>query len=170
MSSKPVRPIEVVIAREKDRSLLASLLQEIHAGEAHTVRKAEGVEADGVEESLARYKALSSDSAWFLVALCDRKPVGYAALVRIPKLDRRIGFLYLDELHVLSGYRRCGVGTALMKRAIALTRELDLAGIRLLARPKNTAAQRFYEHLGFSRSESILYERSTGQDGKAPIE
>jgi ribosomal protein S18 acetylase RimI-like enzyme len=57
-----------------------------------------------------------------------------------------------------------------MKRAIALTRELDLAGIRLLARPKNTAAQRFYEHLGFSRSESILYERSTGQDGKAPIE
>ncbi|MEA1871511.1 MAG: GNAT family N-acetyltransferase, partial [Candidatus Bipolaricaulota bacterium] len=133
-------------------------------------RKGESVSDAGVKESLARYNALSSDSAWFLLALSRDKPVGYAAFMRIPKLDQRIGFLYLDELHVLSGYRRGGVGTALMGRGVALVQDLGLAGIRLLTRPKNVVAQRFYEYLGFSKSESILYERLTGQDGGSVLE
>jgi len=139
--------------------LLVALLRAVHAEDTlEGGRKEDSAPDAGVRESLARFDALSSDSAWFLLALSRGKPVGYAAFVRIPKLDQRIGFLYLDELHVLSGYRRCGVGTALMKRGVALVRDLGLAGIRLLTRPKNAAAQRFYEYLGFSRSESILYE------------
>jgi len=171
MSSNPSAPIEVIIAQEGDLPVLAALLRAIHAEDAlEGGRKQDSAPDAGVRESLARYDALSSDSAWFLPALSRGKSVGYAALVRIPKLDWRGGFLYLDELHVLSGYRRYGVGTALMGRGVALVRDLGLAGIRLLTRPKNVAAQRFYEYLGFSKSESILYERLTGQDRNSVLE
>jgi ribosomal protein S18 acetylase RimI-like enzyme len=57
-----------------------------------------------------------------------------------------------------------------MQRGVALGRDLGLAGIRLLTRSKNVVAQRFYGHLGFSKSESILYERLTGQDGNSVLE
>jgi ribosomal protein S18 acetylase RimI-like enzyme len=171
MSSNSSATIEVIIAQKGDLPLLAALLRAIHAEDALAEgRKPDSAPDAGVRESLARYDALSSDSAWFLLALSRGEPVGYAAFVRIPKLDRRVGFLYLDELHVLSGYRRCGVGTALMQRGVALGRDLGLAGIRLLTRSKNVVAQRFYGHLGFSKSESILYERLTGQDGNSVLE
>ncbi|MCK4355889.1 GNAT family N-acetyltransferase [Candidatus Bipolaricaulota bacterium] len=171
MSSDPSATIEVIIAQEGDLPLLIALLRAIHAEDAlEEGRKQDSAPDAGVRESLARYNALSSGSAWFLLALSRGKPVGYAVFVRIPKLDIRAGFLYLDELHVLSGYRRYGVGTALMERGVALVRDLGLAGIRLLARPKNVAAQRFYEYLGFSKSESILYEQLTGQDGGSVLE
>jgi ribosomal protein S18 acetylase RimI-like enzyme len=171
MSSDPSALIEIIIVQEGDLPVLAALLRAIHAEDAlEEGWKQDSAPDAGVRESLARYDALSSDSAWFLLALSCGEPVGYAVFVRIPKLDRRIGFLYLDELHVLSVYRRCGVGTALMEKGVALVRDLGLAGIRLLSRPRNVAAQRFYEHLGFSKSESILYEWLTGQDGDSVLE
>ncbi len=160
MSSNLLGSIEIISVREEERPLLAVLLAEIRAED----KPGQGMEEtiSGMKRSLDRYDALSSDSAWFLTAFVAGRPVGYASFIRIPKLDRRVGFLYLDELHVVERYRLQGVGSALIERGDALVVEHDLVGIRLLARPENIPAQRFYERLAFSKNEAILYERLLG--------
>lgn len=49
--------------------------------------------------------ALSSDCVWFLIAFYRDQPAGLAILARTPKLDARLGFLYLDELYVMHEFR-----------------------------------------------------------------
>jgi ribosomal protein S18 acetylase RimI-like enzyme len=85
--------------------------------------------------------------------------VGYTAAARIPKTDDRIGFLYIDELHVLSGYRRQGHATRLLEMAVTHAMNLRLGGVRLLVDPENAAARRLYKKLGLIERTLILCER-----------
>jgi ribosomal protein S18 acetylase RimI-like enzyme len=89
----------------------------------------------------------------------DGQPAGAAVAVRVPKLDGRRGFLFLDELAVLPEHRRRGVAQALLRQVEALARGLGLAGVRLLARPENEAARRLYARQGYAESESIFCEK-----------
>ncbi|MCK5586178.1 GNAT family N-acetyltransferase [Candidatus Bipolaricaulota bacterium] len=111
-----------------------------------------------MQQSLRLLGALSSDCAWFLIAFYGDQPAGLAILMRIPKLDARLGFLYLDELHVIKEFRRHGIGKALLRRCIKLAEELKLAGIRLLARIDNEPARCLYESVGFRGNETMLYQ------------
>ena len=113
---------------------------------------------EGMRESLRQFDALSSDCVWFLIAFYHDQPAGLAILTRVPKLDARLGFLYLDELHVTRKFRRHGIGKALLQRCTKLVEELGLAGIRLLARIDNVPARRLYESAGFSGNETMLYQ------------
>jgi len=157
MSDGSIVPIEIVRASSKHREDLTELAVRIEA-EDHPddpdVAKRAPV---AVARSLDRYDALSSDSAWFLIAYAAGRPVGLAILTRIPKLDERVGLLYLDELHVVAEHRRRGVGRALLAAATDLLAELGLAGIRLLTRPENGPARSLYESFGFRGGETILY-------------
>jgi len=150
--------ISIVRATAEDLNDLEGLVARIEAEDHPDDPQAAAHAPAGMAKSLSRYDALSSDSAWFLIAYRGGQPVGLAVLTRVPKLDARVGFLYLDELHVLPEHRRCGIGRALMQAAADLTRELGLAGIRLLARPNNEPARALYESLGFRRSETLLYQ------------
>jgi len=69
--------------------------------------------------------------------------------------------LYVDELYVLQAYRRQGVGRALFEQLSRLARDQGLAGLRLLVRPENESARRFYQSLGFGESNTILCEKRT---------
>jgi len=113
---------------------------------------------EGMQQSLRHFDALNSDCAWFLIAFYGDQPAGLATLTRIPKLDARLGFLYLDELHVIHVFRHHGVGKALLRRCIKLAEELGLAGIRLLARTDNETARCLYESAGFRGNETMLYQ------------
>jgi ribosomal protein S18 acetylase RimI-like enzyme len=134
---------------------------------------AEGEARDGlpstdalVSQNAALVRLLADTSTWCLLAMrADAGVVGIAVAVRIPKLDSRAGFLFIDELHVRMSWRRQGVGSALVEHALSLARRLDLAGIRLLARPENAVARAFYESLGFSGFSSILYQRRIESQG-----
>ncbi len=99
-----------------------------------------------------------SRSAWCIIGLLEDRPAGLCVAAWIPKLDPRMGFLFVDELYVLPDARRRGVGTALMSAADRLARSVGAAGIRLLARPDNAAARAFYASLGFKDSQSILFQ------------
>ncbi len=65
----------------------------------------------GSRRSLSEYEYITSDSFWIFASANEDRLVGYAATARIPKVDARIGFLYIDELYVLSAYRRKGHAT-----------------------------------------------------------
>ena len=75
---------------------------------------------EGMRKSLRHFDALSSDCVWFLIAFYHDQPAGLAILTRVPKLDARLGFLYLDELHVIRKFRRHGIGKALLRRCTKL--------------------------------------------------
>ena len=58
----------------------------------------------------------------------------------------------LSHLYVLEQHRRHGVGTALMKAAIAYAGDNQ---IELVVSRKNTAARRFFRTLGFRLDDSV---------------
>ncbi len=112
-----------------------------------------------LRRSLAAWDALASDTAWVLCARAGDEFVGYASVVRIPKLDARLGHLFVDELHVLREHRRDGVATALVEAVSDLADRLGYAGVRLLVRPENAVARALYAGLGFTESPTALCER-----------
>jgi ribosomal protein S18 acetylase RimI-like enzyme len=115
------------------------------------------LEALGGEAGAAM--GLEQEGVWVLAAEVDGQPAGIAVAVRVPKLDGRRGFLFVDELVVLPEQRRRGVGQALLGRVEAVARELGLAGVRLLARAENEAARRLYARQGYTESESVFCEK-----------
>jgi ribosomal protein S18 acetylase RimI-like enzyme len=158
--------ITIVRATGEHREALEALVARIEAEDRPEDPEAAAHAPRGMAESLSRYDALASDSVWFLLAYSDDRAAGLAVLTRVPKLDGRVGFLYLDELHVLAEHRRRGIGTALIGSAVDLARELGLTGIRLLTRPDNEAARALYESLGFHASETLLYQIRVDRDDR----
>ena len=55
----------------------------------------------------------------------------------------------VEDITVDAGYRRRGVGTELISRAIRWAKDNHLPGIRLETQDNNVGACRFYESLGF---------------------
>ncbi|KAF0977415.1 hypothetical protein FDP41_003407 [Naegleria fowleri] len=83
-------------------------------------------------------------------------PAGFLTLVWLPKLNSKIGYTYVDELFVREKFRRMHVGSLLLKEAKEWTQSLHLAGVRLLVRTENEAAQKLYERNGFDLSETLF--------------
>ena len=52
-------------------------------------------------------------------------------------------------LYVLPGSQRCGVGRAMLERAVGLAREKGAAAVRVGYMPANRRAARFYAAAGF---------------------
>ena len=57
--------------------------------------------------------------------------------------------LFLQDLFVEPGHRRCGIAEALMARVAALARELGSPIVELTVRADNNPAQTFYQRAGF---------------------
>lgn len=153
-----IRELRVVIANDSHLDVLSQLIAAIEAEDHHDDPMAAQNAPEGMRQSLGHFDWLNSDCVWLLIAFYRDRPVGLAILTRIPKLDSRLGFLYLDELHVIGEYRRQGIGRQLLTHCIKLTEELGLAGIRLLARIDNEPAGRLYESVGFRGNETMIYQ------------
>lgn len=87
---------------------------------------------------------LENPRARYLLAFLGEEAVGYAG-----------AWLILDEAHVTnvavaSRHRRRGVGEALMRALIALTKESGARSMTLEVRPSNAAARAMYGKLGFA--------------------
>ena len=80
-------------------------------------------------------------------------------VARIPKADRRLLFLFIDELFVLRAFRGKGVAKALLQAVLDLGSRLDTEGVRLIVAPENTAARRLYASCGFAEEEMLFCQR-----------
>ncbi len=135
------------------------LFREIESEEAAEDPAAPDRVESGLLRSVEAHGTPATDSFWLLLARMDGKSVGYAAVARIPKLDSRIGFLYLDELHVLRRYRRQGVATALLEEVSRLSRELGYSGVRLIVESDNLPARDLYRGCGFTERPVIFCQQ-----------
>lgn len=134
--------------------LFGAIAAETRADDADAAEKGKA----GLRQSLAHYDTTGPDGAWLLLAELEGKLVGYALAVRIPKLDLRLGFVFVDELYVLRAYRRCGVARELLEAIHGLAGQEGYAGVRLLVRPSNAAARALYKRFDYAEHEAILCE------------
>jgi ribosomal-protein-alanine N-acetyltransferase len=98
-------------------------------------------------------------SAVFLVARSEDRILGYAVAV----LRGRSAELISIAVH--PGYRRGGVGQALLDAVLRRLRRAGAASCRLAVRTSNSAAIAFYEKNGFRRLK--LLRRYYADDGDA---
>ena len=151
--------IEVFDARSEHLAVVDDLWRRI-ANEVEPNNKASPArEVQGLKRSLREFDFLESDSFWFLIAALGRKPVGYLTAARIPKADRRLGVLYVDELYVLTAYRCRGVGSALVGKVCTIGLELGYWRVRLKADQNDPRACSFYETIGFNQDGDGFFQR-----------
>ncbi len=150
--------IIVKIAATHDMPEAIRLLRAIEA-EARPDDPAAPDQAEaGFRQSLAQYDFMRSDACWLLLARLERQVAGYVVALRMPKLDARHGFLYVDELYVLKAHRRRGIAIRLLETVRELAAREGYAGVRLLVRPANAAARALYQRLGLIEYQTILCE------------
>jgi ribosomal protein S18 acetylase RimI-like enzyme len=127
------------------------------------------VSEDGV---LDRLKAISDDPhSRALVGVIDGSVAGMALLTTssyAPLFDQDA--VHVHYLHVREGYRRRGVGHALLAMAVATADEVGAEHILTSVMPSLRDTQRFYARLGFgpvvvrrSVSVSVLRRRLAGE-------
>ena len=151
----------VRVARVTAASLEAfiALMGAIESERLPAVPDASSQAAAEVRLSLAHYDFTQSAACRMLMALSGSAGAGYALVIRIPKPDARLGFLFVEELYVLGAYRRAGVASSLLRECENVAREWGLHGIRLLVRPENDAARQLYHTAGFAESQTNFCEK-----------
>ena len=76
--------------------------------------------------------------------------------------DGRRGHIY--HAAVLSNHRRRGIGTRLVDAVVAAMRELGITKVSLVAFKRNEEGNLFWEKMGFSRRDDLVYRNMTLQD------
>jgi GNAT superfamily N-acetyltransferase len=94
----------------------------------------------------SRLSAIEDDKQYAVIAEVAGKAVGFACAMFVGKTK---GGVCLDNLHVLSGFRRSGIGRALFAKVVqwAQTAGHDCP-IHLWVFESNTQARSFYDKLG----------------------
>ena len=100
--------------------------------------------------------ALTKDNSRFFVAITKDEVSGYIGANNV------LGEVYIDNIAVFYNYRGFGIGTALLKHLINVSKDENCDLITLEVRVSNTPARNLYEKLGF-KGEGIrknFYENS----------
>ena len=95
-------------------------------------------------------KVLQDERAFLLVAVRDDRPVGYALVYVLPRIDDRTMALLYD-VGVEEAYRRQGVGRELLEAAKELMRKAGAYKMFVLTDEVNTAAMALYAAAGGRR-------------------
>ena len=118
-------------------------------------------------ENYSRYFFISIHKAFpdlFLVAECDGEVVGYI-MCRIEKSFFRPPKGHVISIAVLPEHRRKGIGTAMLKEALArMSERYGVSECYLEVRVSNTPAISLYENLGFRRTDTIPKYYGDGED------
>jgi ribosomal protein S18 acetylase RimI-like enzyme len=152
--------MEIRRATPDDATLLAALNR--HVQDAHIA----------AEPQLYRTTQADDVSTWFLARLNGgdtgliahegSEPLGYA-IARLMERPAKVftqprRYLLLDQLAVVPGARRRGVGGALMRAVEGLALERGVDGVELDVRAANRDAIAFYDALGY-RTELLHLRR-----------
>jgi ribosomal protein S18 acetylase RimI-like enzyme len=92
-----------------------------------------------------------------LVAREEQRPLGLCVLVEAPALAEGTVQLVLDDIYVEPSARRRGLGSALVRAALAIARARSAAIVWLSVDPANGPARRLYERHGFVATGDVPY-------------
>lgn len=114
------------------------------------------------------YGARPRFEAWLAFVEERPEPVAYAIFFETYSSFLARPTLYIEDIFVLPGHRKEGIGTALLRKAIELARSRECGRVEWTALDWNTNAQRVYEEkLGARRmSEWYLYRMTKTEIGQ----
>lgn len=91
------------------------------------------------------------------IASCNNQPVGYISASVIPKPDKRIGTMFIDELWVTDTFRGEGIGRALTKKITDISEKMGLWRSRLYVSGSNDSGIHCYESVGMKSNKKTCY-------------
>jgi len=110
-----------------------------------------------ISGTLAELQTIASDpNVVFCIAKDGSRIVGMGVLYIVRKVGRSQS--HIEDVVVLREYRGQGIGTALLKKLIAVARPKRVDMIELTSNPRKTAANKLYQKLGFKRRETNVYK------------
>jgi len=105
-----------------------------------------GIRAELKAVYLGRF--LRRDENYFLTALVDGEPVGFALAYQLMRVDRKQDMMFFYEIVVDREYRKQGVGKALIQYLKNICRENKIVKMWVLTNKYNTAAVELYSSTG----------------------
>jgi ribosomal protein S18 acetylase RimI-like enzyme len=131
-------------ANSEDKEIVAALL--IHQFREHAIETSQERLAWAVDQVLH-----DEDHGFFLLAKVSDCTLGVANVAFSWTLEHGGKSAWLDELYVMPEYRGRGIGTALLKEAIAEARHSGCAAVDLEVDENHRKAQNLYQREGFRR-------------------
>jgi ribosomal protein S18 acetylase RimI-like enzyme len=144
--------IEIVRVNKKN---YASFLEMIHfriTGKSYKEKS----DRDIVSENIDFSYILENESFYVYSAIVDNKMAGYLSAGVIPKADKRVGTMFIDEVWTHPNFRGRGVAKALVNKIMTISEKLDLWEARLTVDIDNDAARHIYRNAGFVEKECIF--------------
>lgn len=123
------------------------------------------------EAATALARVAADPDERFLVAVVEEKVVGAAHLLRagISPLHTETA-IHVTHLHVLGGYRRHGIGKALMEAAVSWAEEKDTPHLIAAASVSSRDANRFMARLGLSQLATVRGASVPALRAKMPVD
>ena len=155
-------PQEITIRRAKEGELprirelsIEELPSELDDDELKFVERAKEVFGTRLDALLAR----SGNEFYVAQVGTDERMAGYVwfGVSQRPFSDAEIGWIY--DVMVLPEHRGKGIGEALMRHALKVSKERGFAQTGLMVNAKNKAAWSLYEKLGFRTEHRIMNRR-----------
>lgn len=113
---------------------------------------------------------LEKENSRFFVAITKNEVSGYIGANNV------LGEVYIDNIAVFYNYREFGIGTALLKHLIDVSKKEKCDLVTLEVRVSNTPARKLYEKLGFQnvgvrksfydkpKEDGIIYTKFLGDN------
>ena len=160
--------------RPGDRAAVVALAREVQAAEVPLFdrKKSPGEIGDWYVDHLLESGRLHGGK--LLIAIHDRKPCGYAALLTtVSAVDEPEAvdyvYAYIEDLVVTASLRGTGIGSALLTRCEVTAREAGARWLRLDVLTANRDAVRLYEKRGFE-SLYVTLEKPLGPRDSQPVD
>jgi GNAT superfamily N-acetyltransferase len=148
--------ITIAPAQVADVEAIAHLLDELNGFYG-------GIPSEPLDTRMSRiHEALfgPTPAGTALLAWDDGELAGFASYNFLWPASGLTRSLYLKELYVAEAYRRGGVGTWLMHALREVGRAHQCSRMEWTTDSPNSAAQAFYENLGFKPNPSKIFYRS----------
>ena len=144
------------------QSMAMALIRKIHEEdyEAAGMIWREVLDVPVSDEDLAQiYRKMSADDRCFTyVAEADDKIVGLVTGVCVPAVPFPNGYIIINGLGVIPGYRHRGIGQKLLIQVEKEAAKRKVSGIGLAAGIDRTDAHAFYERMGY-RETSLWFRK-----------
>lgn len=109
---------------------------------------------EGIREGINRNEAET-----VFVAESHNKLLGFCCGQLIKSICYNVFYAEITELYIDYSYRRQRIGSNLIRYAEGWFRQQGVYNFQLLTGQNNVIAQKFYEHLGYSRQNEISYRK-----------
>ena len=93
------------------------------------------------------------------VAQHNGRLIGFCCVQVFKSFCYDVDYAEITELYVDADFRRQGVGGMLLNRAQQYFRANGINNFQLFTGGENTSAQAFYEKLGFSKTDELMYRK-----------